>query len=91
MKTDHSIKQKIAAVSEIPKDVIFGIPVLTVLGEMEIDIENYSSIIEYTESLIRIRTKLGQIRVLGKKLHVEYYTNDEMKIRGEIETIEFKH
>jgi len=91
MKTDRSIKQKIAEVSDIPKDVLFGVPVLTILGDSEIMVENYGGIIEYTDTLIRIRTKNFQLQIAGKKIHVAYYTNDEMKITGIIESIVYKH
>ncbi len=91
MQTNHSIKRRITQVSEMPKDVLMGIPILTVIGEIELSLENYSGIIEYTDTLIRIRTKTGQIKVNGKNLTVEYYTNDEMNIHGRIDSIEFKH
>lgn len=85
-----SFKNKIADVSECPKDVVLGQPVLTVLGRMELRIENYRGIIEYTDGLIRIQTKAGQIRVTGRQLKIEYYTNDEMKITGWIQSIEYQ-
>ena len=89
MKSHLSIKQKIARISEMPEDMVMGIPLLTVLGNMEISIENYGGIIEYTDCLIRIRTKMGKIIISGKKLQVNYYTNDEMKIQGRISSIEY--
>lgn len=86
----HTFRNKIAEASELPKDVVLGQPVLTVLGYMELNIENYRGIIEYTDCLIRLQTKAGQIRVKGKALHIEYYTNDDMKVTGRIESIEYK-
>ena len=55
----------------------------------EICIENYRGILEYTDLLIRVQTKSGQIRLSGKNLQIEYYTNDEMKITGRIVQLEF--
>lgn len=86
---EHSLRDRIANMSELPKDVILGAPMLTVLGQMELSLENYRGITEYTDSLVRIRTKSGQIRVTGEKLRVDYYTNDEMKITGQIRSIEY--
>ena len=53
-------------------------------------LSKYRGITEYTDVLIRIQTKIGQIRITGKKLKVEYYTNDDMKLTGQIETIEYQ-
>ena len=61
-----------------------------VLGRTEMNIEDYRGIIEYTDVLIRIQTKIGQIRITGKNLRVDYYTNDDMKLTGQIEAIEYQ-
>lgn len=93
MKTriqEHPFKNRIAEVSELPKDVVMGQPVVTVLGRTEMNIENYRGIIEYTDVIIRIQTKIGQIRITGKNLRVDYYTNDDMKLTGQIEAIEYQ-
>ncbi|MEY8428970.1 sporulation protein YqfC [Lachnospiraceae bacterium 48-42] len=87
---EQSLKNKIAEASGLPKDVVMGQPVVTVLGRMELNIENYRGIIEYTDALIRVQTKAGQIRITGKNLSVDYYTNDDMKLTGRIEAIEYQ-
>ncbi len=85
----HSLKNRISELSELPKDVVLGIPMLTMIGQMELIIENYRGIIEYTDILVRIHTKDGQIKVVGNSLKVDYYTNDEMKITGCIVSVEY--
>ena len=84
-----TLKTRIADATGLPKDVMFGVPLVTVVGQNEACIENYRGILEYTEKLIRIQTKLGKIHVNGRGLQIESYTNDEMKILGHITTIEF--
>ena len=84
-----SLKNKMAASTSLPKDVILGVPILTMTGQMELCIENYSGIIEYTDVLIRVQSKSGQIKVTGKRMEIAYYTNDEMKITGDIRSIEY--
>lgn len=83
------IKEQLASAASMPKDVVLGASVVTVLGTDEVCVENYRGIIEYTECLIRIQTKTAQIRLTGKHLQIEYYTNDEMKITGSICSLEF--
>ncbi len=85
----NSLKNRLSELSELPKDVVLGIPMLTMIGQMELNIENYRGIIEYTDCLIRVHTKDGQIRISGNSLKVEYYTNDEMKVTGRIVSVEY--
>lgn len=76
-------------IEELPKDVVKKAAITTVTGNSEICIENYRGILEYQDTLVRIQTKTGQIRVRGIKLAVLYYTDDEMLITGNIESIEY--
>ncbi|MDO4311881.1 MAG: YabP/YqfC family sporulation protein [Eubacteriales bacterium] len=87
--TGHRLLNQVSDISGMPKDVVLGAPILTVTGQAELLVENYRGILEYTDLLIRIQTKTGQIRITGKRLQVEYYTNDEMKITGKITEIEY--
>lgn len=84
------IKAKIAGAANVPKDVLLGVPILTLTGQIELCVENYRGIIEYTEELIRVQTKAGQLRIDGKRLQIDYYTNDEMKITGRIHAIAYQ-
>ena len=84
-----NICEKMISAVDLPKDVVLGASVVTILGSNEICIENYRGIIEYTDTLIRIQTKEKQIRIHGKRLQIEYYTNDEMKIKGYVHSIEY--
>ena len=87
---DGTRKKKIADASGLPRDVLLGCPVLTAIGMEELCIENYRGIIEYSEEVVRIQTKTGQIKITGTKLHIDYYSNDEMKIEGNITGIEYR-
>lgn len=87
---ESSLGQKLAGASEFPKDVVLGQPIVTVLGQTELTVENYRGILEYTETEIRLQTKTGQIRMAGQHLCVEYYTGDDMKITGQIDRIEYQ-
>lgn len=85
----EALRERVISAASMPKDVVMGAAVVTVLGNFEVCIENYRGITEYTEKLVRVQTKDGQIRLCGSRLQVEYYTNDEMKVTGKIDTLEF--
>ena len=85
----EQIKEKMVSAMDLPKDVIQNASVITILGRNELCIENYRGIIEYTDALIRVQTRAGQIRIQGKQLRIQYYTNDEMKVTGALSSLEF--
>ena len=81
------VKDNIIESLELPKDLLYGAVIVTVTGKSEALIENYRGIIEYTCEKIRLQTKSCQVEVRGKRLFIEYYTNDEMKVTGSIHEI----
>lgn len=68
----------------LPQDVSCGIVIVTVTGRRSLVLENYKGIVSYEDDCIRIRTKDCIVAVSGTRLKVDYYTNEEMKIVGQI-------
>ena len=58
-------------------------------GNRELFIENYRGIAEYGEDAILLQTKGDILKITGKHLTIEYYTNEDMKISGFIANIQF--
>lgn len=62
---------------------------LSMTGNRELFIENYRGIAEYGEDAILLQTKGDILKITGKHLTIEYYTNEDMKISGIIANIQF--
>lgn len=71
----------------LPKDVLLGASLMHLTGHYEATIENYKNIIEYSDTALVVSTKTGKIRISGEKLEIEYFTGDDMKVRGIIKEI----
>ena len=81
------VKSNIVESLELPRDIVYGAVIISAMGRNEVLIENYKGIIDYTREKIRLQTKTCQVIIVGKRLVVAYYTNEEMKITGFIEGI----
>ena len=57
-----SVKEQMSEVLNLPKDLTLGAVILTITGKHEAYVENYMSLIEYTENQIRIQTRKMCIR-----------------------------
>ena len=71
----------------LPEDVVCGETILTWIGRKRLKIENYRSILVYTEERIRIQARKYKVQVTGKRLCIRYYDKDEMEISGIIENV----
>lgn len=85
----NHLKTKVSQAASLPRDVVYQVPIVSLVGDEELTIENYRGIIEYENTIIRIQTKTGLLKINGTALNIEYYTNDEMKISGKIICIEY--
>ncbi len=84
-----SLYHKISAAAQLPRDLADGAVLVTVTGQEEACIENYKGILEYTECRLLLLTKHCRLEVLGAGLYISYYTEDEMKVEGHIEQINY--
>ncbi len=75
---------------EIPKEIVSGVPKITLLGFEEMYIENYVGILEYEDFFIRINTKIGNININGFNLKLDEMNEDNLKVTGKIESIDFE-
>ena len=68
----------------LPKDVVLGASIITMIGKSDVFIENYKGIIEYTEEKIVVQGKKEKIFITGKRLKISYYSKEELKISGNV-------
>ena len=72
-------------------EIMLGAAIVTITGRKEVLVENYKGIIELEDSLVKIQTKNCRLQILGAHLTVEYYTNEEMKIVGLIDSVSYEY
>ncbi|SHJ46593.1 sporulation protein YqfC [Geosporobacter subterraneus DSM 17957] len=84
-----AIKESISELLELPKDIVLDLPRITLIGNLQIYIENHKGIVEYSKTRIRIKTKSGILRITGKELMIKNIAAEEIVVCGSFESIEF--
>lgn len=74
----------------LSRDACLGETILTFVGRSILRIENYRSILTFTDTSIRIQAKRYKVCIDGRQLSICYYDKDEMEIRGNIGTVSFE-
>ncbi|NBI07016.1 sporulation protein YqfC [Senegalia massiliensis] len=88
-KKIDNIKTNIAEVLELPKEIVLDLPKITLIGNIQLYIENHKGIVEYSKERIRINSKSGIIRIIGKDLVIKNIVSEEVVVSGKIINIEF--
>lgn len=74
---------------DVPTDVVFDIPRITMQHNTEIRIENYKTVLEYDETKIQFTCKTYLITVTGQNLAITIITDDEVCVCGLISSVSF--
>ena len=82
-------KELVVESLKLPKDSLLGASIVTLTGNTEVFVENYKGIIEYTSQTILLQGKTCKIEISGKRLNIVYYTNEDMKISGCVDTVRY--
>jgi len=72
---------------ELPKDLVLDLSRITLLGNIQLIIENHRGIIEYTKERIRISTSLGELVIDGEGLVLRNIFPDEIAVDGKIASL----
>ena len=81
---------RIDKILDMPQEVVSDIPKVTIVGFEEIWIENYKNILEYEDIFIKINTYIGAINISGFNLKLIHLTEDDVMVKGKIDTIDFE-
>ncbi len=81
---------KVDKLLELPKEVYSNEPKIVITGFDEVVIENFKGILEYEEFFVRINTFIGIININGYNLNLENLTNEDLRVKGKIESLEFE-
>ncbi|PHV71442.1 sporulation protein YqfC [Sporanaerobium hydrogeniformans] len=88
-KRNYNLREQFTEALEVPREVVSDLPVITLVGDKELNIENFSRLIEYTEEIMRLETKCGLLTIQGKALEAKSMTAEMLTIKGRIQVIHF--
>ena len=68
-------------------DILDGATIVKAYGDEYVIIENYKSIIEYTEEIVKLQGKHVKVVINGSCLCIESFEPDECRVFGKINQI----
>ncbi len=83
------IKEESIENLNIPASVAFNLPLITIVGNLKINIENFKNMLEYSNTNIKILTTCGKLNIAGENLFIKELSKEKIYIKGNIIKIEF--
>ena len=88
MRKPESVLNKLAWIADLPDEAIPGRPLVEIIDNCRVLIENHKGVNEYGRTLIRIKVKFGSICVCGSNLELSRMTKGQLIISGRIESVQ---
>ncbi len=85
-----SFKEVVADFFELPHEVVLDLPRITLVGNVQLYIENHRGVIAYDENEVRLAVKSGEIVVSGEGLHIKNLLEEELLIKGLIKGLSYE-
>jgi sporulation protein YqfC len=89
MHEHMKIKKQLSDTFRFPDDVLMDTPVVKIIADNEVMIENHKGICEYTNSFLKIYTSIGVIRIAGRSLYIKEIDKDVILICGKIDSLDY--
>jgi sporulation protein YqfC len=68
---------------------MLDLPKITLIGNLQLYIENHRGIIEYRPEDIRISVSTGELEVIGRELVIRNISREEIYLDGVIQALRF--
>ncbi|SPF32623.1 conserved hypothetical protein [Candidatus Desulfosporosinus infrequens] len=86
----RKFKRNVGDVLDFPPDVVGEGPKITIIGRQQILVENYISVITFSDEEIRLETTEGDVCFKGKGLELKVLLATELRIEGELFALSFR-
>lgn len=84
------ISRGVAEVLDLPQDIILNVPRVTIVGNLQMTIENHRGIITYGPELVRVGIGHGQMTIEGEDLAVGSVHSEDLSVIGRFRRITFE-
>jgi len=74
---------------DIPQEVVSDLPKVTMMGRLEVVIENHRGIVELHPTVVRVRTAVGVLTINGSSLVLGELSAGRVLIRGVIDAAQY--
>lgn len=85
----RKINQWTAKLLDLPQDVVSDLPRVTMIGNVQLYIENHRGVIEFSNEALKLALSKGQLEIVGKDLVLRAILTEEVFVEGVIHDIKY--
>ncbi len=74
---------------DLPQDVVFDLPRVTMIGNMQLYVENHRGVLHFSETYLKLALTQGSMEIRGKQLSIRAILAEEVFIEGLIDEVKY--
>ncbi|KIL41706.1 sporulation protein YqfC [Gordoniibacillus kamchatkensis] len=88
-RLSRKLNQWAANMLDLPQDVVHDVPRITMIGNMQMYIENHRGVLHFSNDRLELRLTQGKLDIRGKGLVIRAIWTEEVFIEGTIDDIHY--
>jgi sporulation protein YqfC len=84
-----SIRNLAVSIMDLPQDLVLNMPRMTMIGNVQMTIENHRGLDLFSSQLLRLRFEGGALEVAGENLVIRNMLKNEVLIEGTIHRVAY--
>jgi sporulation protein YqfC len=89
MRLPRLLNQIAANMLDLPQDVVHDLPRITMIGNVQLYIENHRGVIHFSSEQLKLQLSKGQVEVSGENLVIRAILTEEVFIEGIITGVKY--
>lgn len=83
-RVSRKLRKWTAAILDLPQDVVQDLPRITLIGSIQLTVENHRGVLHFSPNLLRLATERGELEVAGADLVIRTIGAEEVYVEGHI-------
>jgi sporulation protein YqfC len=84
MGVSRKLRKWTATVLDLPQDVAQDLPRITMIGGLQLTVENHRGVLHFSPNLLRLAMGRGEMEVTGENLVIRNIGTEEVFVEGTI-------
>jgi sporulation protein YqfC len=89
-RLSKKLNQWAANMLDLPKDVVHDLPRITMIGNMQMYIENHRGVLHFSSDRLELALSQGTLDIRGRGLSIRAIWTEEVFVEGTIDDIHYK-
>jgi sporulation protein YqfC len=83
-RVSRKLRKWTAAILDLPQDVVLDLPRITMIGGLQLTVENHRGVLHFSPDSLRLAMERGEMEITGRDLVIRNIGAEEVFVEGQI-------